>query len=56
MKNFEYICMAIVFVVTGLSLGISLHTESPCALWQANVMWWVGLAFVYKKRLDKLNK
>ena len=56
MKNFEYICMAIVFVVTGLSLGISLHLGTPTALWQANLMFWIGVAFFYKKRLDKLQK
>lgn len=53
MKNLEYYCMALVFLVAGISaltwFGSGFHTW----VWQVSLMMWIGLAYTYKRRLDK---
>ena len=56
MKNLEYICMAIVFVMAAISLVMWFGHGFATWIWQFNLMVWVALAFVYKKRLDASNK
>ena len=53
MKNLEYICMAVIFAVAGISAAMWVGEGVHTWIWQVNLMIWVGLAFIYKKRLDK---
>jgi len=55
MKNLEYICMAVVFVLAAFSLAINFRSGFHAWIWQFNLLIWVGTAFLYKRRLDKLN-
>ncbi len=55
MKNLEYICMAIVFVMAAISLVMWYGKGVHFWIWQFNAMMWVGVAFLQKRRLDKLE-
>lgn len=56
MKNLEYICMAVVFLMAAISSVMWYDKGFHTWIWQFNCMVWVGLAFLYKRRLDKLEK
>jgi len=47
--------MAIVFVMAAISLVMWYGKGVHFWIWQFNAMMWVGVAFLQKRRLDKLE-
>jgi len=55
MKKLEYICMAIVFALAGLSAMTWYGNGGHTWFWQVITMMWIAYAFIFRREFDKNN-
>jgi uncharacterized membrane protein len=56
LKNLEYGCMAVVFLMAGLSAYMFYGSGLDRWVWQVVLMMWIGHAFMFRRQIDKLRK